>query len=402
MKVGYFDCFSGASGDMILGALLDVGLPIEDLRAGIDALSVPGIDLKAHKERRGAFTGTRVEVIAQEGPHPHRHLADLLGLVERSALPEPVKATAARIFTRLGQAEATVHGLPVERVHFHEVGALDSIADIVGAAYGVSRLGLDRIACSPLNLGSGWVRGAHGAMPVPAPGTAELLRGIPAYGSAIPFELTTPTGAAVLSTLATAFGPMPEMTIAAVGYGVGGRELQDQPNLLRLLVGEAAADLERDRIRVIEANIDDMSPELYEPLMEALFAAGAYDVSLAPLLMKKSRPGTLLTVLAPEEAAERCAECVLRGSTTFGVRLTTAERRKLRRWHVEVETPYGRIRVKCGGLGGAAWTLAPEYEDCRRIAAERGVPVREVFEAARGAAEVLRGAGRPAAGAPDP
>jgi uncharacterized protein (TIGR00299 family) protein len=401
VKLGYFDCFSGASGDMILGALLDVGLALEELRHAIDGLGVPGLEVKARQERRGAFIGTRVEVVAPAGRQPPRHLADILALIEQSALPPPVQASAGRVFRRLAEAEAKVHGSSPERIHFHEVGALDSIADIIGSAYGVWRLGLDRIACSPLNLGSGWIRGAHGTMPVPAPGTVELLRGIPAYGSPIPCELTTPTGAAVLSTLAEAFGPLPEMTVSAVGYGAGGRDLAEQPNLLRLIVGEATAGLERDRIRVIEANIDDMSPELYEPLMEALFAAGALDVALTPLLMKKARPGTLVTVLAPEEAAERCAERLLRESTTFGLRMTTAERRKLHRRHVEVETPFGRVRVKCGSIGDEVWTVAPEYDDCRRVARARGIPVRAVLEAARAAAEALRGAGRLPAGEPE-
>lgn len=386
MRLGYFDCFSGASGDMILGALVDAGLAVADLQETIDRLRVPGIRFSSERVKRGAFAGTLVRVTTDETGHPHRHLPEIQRLLDASELPATVRGDALRIFQRLAEAEAAAHGSTPERIHFHEVGALDAIADIVGASWGMRRLGLARIQVSPLNLGSGFVEGAHGRMPIPAPGTAALLAGRPAYGSAIAAELTTPTGAAILTTLGDEFGPMPEMSVERIGYGAGQRQLAEQPNLLRLVIGEADEALQHDQIAVLEATIDDMNPQFFEPLLDRLFEAGALDAFLTPLIMKKSRPATLVTVLADPPIADRCADVILTHSTTLGVRGHTTRRWKLPRDIVEVSTPYGAVRVKRGFRGDTLTILSPEYEDCRRLAHAAGVPIHLVYNAARQAA----------------
>jgi len=386
MRIGYFDCFSGASGDMILGTLVDAGLDVAELQALIDRLGVPGIRFAVEQVRRGAFRGTLVRVHADEHGHPHRRLPDIQRILDQADLPGRVRDDAIKIFTRLAEAEASVHGTTPDAVHFHEVGALDAIADILGAAWGLRHLGLERIHVSPLNLGSGFIKAAHGRMPVPAPGTAALLVGVPAYGSAIEAELTTPTGAAILSTLATAYGPLPEMRVEKVAYGAGQRDLTEQANLLRLVIGEAAGQLDHDQITILEANIDDMNPQFFEPLLDRLFEAGALDAFLVPVSMKKSRPATLLTVLAEPSAADRCATAILRHSTTFGVRSHTSRRWKLQRDLVRVETPYGAAMVKRGFQNGKLSILSPEFDDCRRLASAAGVPVHLVYDAAREAA----------------
>ncbi len=389
MRIGYFDCFSGVSGDMILGALVDAGLPLADVQAALDGLRVSGIQLSAETVKRGAFRGTLVRVRTEERGHPHRHLSDILQILEAADLPAEARADAGRIFGRLAEAEASAHGVAVEKIHFHEVGALDSIADIVGAAWGIRRLGLEAIHVSPINLGSGFITGAHGKMPVPAPGTAALLVGLPAYGSDIPAELTTPTGAAILATLASGHGPMPAMIVERVAYGAGQREIAAQPNLLRVIIGNAAAGLDRDQIAVLEANIDDMNPQFFEPLLDHLFEAGALDVSLTPLLMKKSRPGSLLTVLAEPSDSDRLASLILDHSTTFGVRCRTASRWKRARDFVTATTSYGPVRIKRGWEGDRLSILTPEYEDCRRLALAAGLPIQVVYDAAQQAARTL-------------
>ncbi|MBI4572885.1 MAG: nickel pincer cofactor biosynthesis protein LarC [candidate division NC10 bacterium] len=386
MRIGYFDCFSGVSGDMILGALVNAGLAVEELQTAISGLGVPGIQLSAEQVKRGPFVGTRVHVRTDEHGQPHRRLPDIEAILEKAAIPPPVRADARRIFRRLAEAEATVHGTTPDRIHFHEVGALDALADVVGAAWGISRLGLAQIHVSPINLGGGFVQAAHGKMPVPAPGTAALLAGVPAYGSEIAIELTTPTGAAILTTLATGYGPMPSMTLRRVAYGAGQRDLAEQPNLLRLMIGELSGDLDRDQVTVLEATIDDMNPQFFEPLMHRLFEAGALDVFLSPVIMKKSRPGTTLTVLAEAGLAERCAALILTHSTTFGVRAHTATRWKLARDIITVTTPHGPVRVKRGRSGDRITIVSPEYEDCRRLSLATGVPIQVIHDEARQAA----------------
>ncbi len=386
MRIGYFDCFSGVSGDMILGALVDAGLKVEELQAAISGLGVSGIHLSAERAKRGAFVGTRVHVRTDEQGHPQRHLPDVEAILDRADIPDPVRTDAKRIFRRLAEAEAAAHGVTPDRIHFHEVGALDAMADVVGAAWGIRHLGLERIHVSPMNLGGGFIQAAHGKMPVPAPGTAALLVGVPAYGSEIQAELTTPTGAAILTTLAAAYGPMPSMAVRRVAYGAGGRDLREQPNLLRLMIGESPGDFGRDQVAVLEATIDDMNPQFFEPLMDRLFEAGALDVFLSHVSMKKSRPGITLTVLADAAVADRCAALVLTHSSTFGVRAHTATRWKLPRDIVSVSTSHGSVRVKRGWSGDRITILAPEYEDCRRLAQAAGVPIHVVYDEARQAA----------------
>ncbi len=398
MRIGYFDCFSGVSGDMILGALVDAGIKVEELQAVVSGLGVSGIHLSAEQVKRGAFVGTRVHVRTEERGHPRRHLPDIEAILDRADIPGPVRTDAKRIFRRLAEAEAAVHGVTPDRIHFHEVGALDAMADVVSAVWGIRHLDLGRIHVSPINLGGGFIQAAHGKMPVPAPGTAALLAGVPAYGSEIQAELTTPTGAAILTTLATGYGPMPPMTIQGVAYGAGGRDLREQPNLLRLMIGEVPGGLDRDQVTVLEATIDDMNPQFFEPLMDRLFEAGALDVFLSPVSMKKSRPGTTLTVLADAAVAHRCAALVLTHSTTFGVRGHTATRWKLPRDFITVSTSHGAVRVKRGWSGDRITVLAPEYEDCRRLAQAAGLPIQVIYDEARQAA--ARDAGTKATGPP--
>jgi len=401
MRIAYFDCFSGVAGDMILGALLDAGVPLTVLKEAVAALGLPGLEVEARKVMRGGFAATKVDILTGEPSreadpglvdaghshhHGHRGLPDILKTLRQSRLPETTRERATAIFTRLASAEAAVHGTTLEAVHFHEVGARDAIADVVGAVAGLAALGADRVEASPLNLGGGRIATAHGTLPVPAPGTLELLKGIPCYGSPVEAELTTPTGAAILATVAQAFGPPPPLTVRAVGYGAGTRELSGQPNCLRLILGDAPEPGATDEITVLEANIDDMSPQLFEPLMEDLFAAGALDVYLTPVIMKKSRPATVLTVLTEAGAEGRLAPLILRGSTTFGLRVSRRERVKLTREIRTVRTPYGPVAVKLGRLGERTVQVSPEFEDCRRIATAAGVPIRDVLDAAREAA----------------
>ncbi len=380
MKAAYFDCFSGISGDMVLGALVDAGVELGRLEAELRRLPFSGWKLSAEKVRRGAISATKVNVEAAE-QHHHRSLTTILKMIDGAGLAPRIAERARKIFERLGAAEAKVHDVPIDQVHFHEVGAVDAIIDITGAAVGFELLGIEVFSTSPLNLGGGRVETAHGTLPVPAPATAELVRGLACYSSGIERELVTPTGAAIVSTLATGSGAMPPMTVEALGWGAGTADLAEQPNVLRLFVGERAAEAERwnQMVAVIEANVDDMNPQLYGYFAERAFEAGALDVFSTPAQMKKNRPGLLLTVLAPPESAERLAALLLQETTTLGVRISEARRRCLERDWATVETAYGPVRIKLGREAGRVVNAAPEYEDCRRIAAERGVPLKQVF-----------------------
>jgi len=399
LKLAYFDPFSGASGDMILGALVDAGLPLAALRRELEKLPLEGYSLSARKVERAGLAGTKVNVklrAHEHEEHPHRpsassgrpepvegrRLPDILRILRRSGLPKGDQEKAVAVFRRLAEAEARVHRCAPEDIHFHEVGAVDAIVDIVGTVVGLRLLGIERVACGPLRTGTGTVECAHGRLPVPAPATAQLLKGFPSMGTEIEGELTTPTGAALLTTLADSFGPPPPMTVAAVGYGAGSADREALPNLLRVFIGEAAAADEADAVVVLEANLDDLSPQVLGYLMERLFEAGALDAFLAPIYMKKNRPGVLLTVIAEPGTVPAIEELIFAETTTFGLRRTTATRRKLAREWVEVATRYGKVRVKVGRMGRRLVQAAPEYEDCRAIAARRGVPLREVQQAA--------------------
>jgi uncharacterized protein (TIGR00299 family) protein len=381
MKIAYFDCFSGISGDMVLGALVDAGCEFEHLQAELRRLPVSDWKISASKVPRGELAATHIKVESGEH-HPHRSLATILEMIGKAGLSPRVAERAAKIFRRLGEAEARIHNVPVEKVHFHEVGAVDAIVDIVGACVGFERLGLEEFACSALNVGGGWVESQHGKLPVPAPATAELLRGAATYSTGINRELVTPTGAAIASTLVRQFGPMPAMTVAAIGYGAGSADLTEQPNVLRLFVGESAekpVSTGDEVVAVIEANLDDMNPQIYGYFVEKALEAVALDVFATPVQMKKNRPGQLLTVLCRPEARQRLEELIFRETTTIGVRSYEAHRRTLARESVPVQTVLGVVRMKVSRLNGHVLNAAPEYEDCQRIAAERGVPLKQVF-----------------------
>ena len=374
MRICYLDAFSGISGDMLVGALADAGAGA--LCEALAALGM-GASYRFEKTLRGGIAATRFHVEGGEG-HGHRHLSQILGMIGKAALPERAKQNAAAVFQRLAEVEARVHQVPIERVHFHEVGAVDSISDIVGACLGFELLGIDEIRCSPLNLGSGTVETAHGVLPVPAPATAALVEGKPVYARGPAVELTTPTGAAIATTLAASFGPLPPMRISATGYGAGARDFPGQANLLRVLIGEASGSSEATAVSVLEANIDDSSPEVLGYAMERLLDAGALDVTLSPIFMKKNRPGTLLRAIARPEDQERLAALLFAETTTLGLRIYPAERRVQARRTVEVRTPHGTVRVKVSEEGN----FAPEYEDCRRLALAAGVPLKQILAAA--------------------
>jgi uncharacterized protein (TIGR00299 family) protein len=380
-KIAYFDCFSGVSGDMTLGALVDAGAELGAIEAELRKLPVKGWSVAAEKVKRGALAATFVRVTTQE-THHHRGLTKILDTIAAAGLASRVAERAAAIFRRLGEAEARIHNTTVEQVHFHEVGALDAIVDIVGAAVGFELLGIEEFACSAVNVGGGRAETAHGPLPVPAPASVEMLRGKPVYSSGIEKELTTPTGAAIVSTLCTRFGALPAMTASAIGYGAGSWELKEQANVLRLVIGESAAVSARPGeqvVTVLETNLDDMNPQIYGYLAEQAFAAGALDVYSTAVQMKKGRPGVLLTLLCEPAAADRLVDLLFRETTTLGVRSYEARRRVLARETVTVETSLGSVRMKLARMNGSVLNAAPEYEDCRRIAAERGVPLKQVL-----------------------
>jgi pyridinium-3,5-bisthiocarboxylic acid mononucleotide nickel chelatase len=379
-RVAYFDCPSGAAGDMILGALVDAGVSLEALRGELKKLPLHGWEVTAREVRRGAFRAVKVDVeIDPHAHHDHRSLRDILALVEESTLAPAVKKQVARIFTRLAEAEARVHGTSLEEVHFHEVGAVDAIIDVTGSVAGLMLLGIETVAVSTLPLGGGFVKGAHGTIPIPGPGTVELLRGFPVIDTGVRAELVTPTGAAILTTLATVSGRMPAMTVGQVGYGAGSRDLAETPNILRCFVGQTTERGDIETIMQVETTIDDMSPQLYEPLLERLLAAGALDVFLTPVIMKKGRPGVVLTSLCPEDRTPVLARTLFEESTTIGVRWSPWQRARLARETVALPTRYGTVSFKVSRLAGVVVTVTPEFSEVRRLALEQGIPVREVL-----------------------
>ena len=395
-RLAYFDGSAGASGDMILGALVDLGLPLDALRAEMGKLALGGFHLESRRVERGGMAATKVDVIV-EGDHDHshdhghshphehkhehgRHLGEIVRLIEGSALDAEVKARSVALFRRLGEAEAAVHGTTVEKVHFHEVGAVDSIVDIVGAVWGLRWLGVDRFAASPINVGGGSVKISHGVYPVPPPATARLLEGLPIFGDGA-VERCTPTGALLISGHATEYGALPAMRLAKVGCGAGTRDTKDRPNVLRILVGEELASA-GDRVLVLEAEIDDASPQLLGGLLEQLLTLGVKDAYLTPVQMKKARPGVLITVLAEPGQREAVEELLFRETTTLGVRRQEWDRTTLDREIVSVPTAYGSVGIKIGRRAGRVYNAQPEFEDCKRAAQAAGVPVKEVIAAA--------------------
>jgi uncharacterized protein (DUF111 family) len=474
MKTAYFDCIAGASGDMILGALVDAGLSLDNLRDRLAALHLDDFDLQARRVAKNAFTATKVDVMVADDV-PERHLGDIIAIVNNSDLSVDIKARAVEIFHKIGKAEAGIHGTSLDEVHLHELGGVDTIVDVVGALVGLDALGVERVVVSPIPLGRGTIRGAHGQIPLPAPATVALLKGVPVVGSPLQVETVTPTGAALLASLADDFGPIPPMTMDAVGYGAGSRDLPI-PNVLRLFIGEgldhapahhhhshndehehhhdhdhshphthednqphhhgAAQEdspihshshhsetahtkpeehhihdhphphgdegeghnhlahsssathscLDTARLKILETNIDDLNPEVYEYVMDALFAAGALDVFLAPIQMKKNRPATLLRVLCQPDNVAAMTAILFAETSTLGVREQTVDRHALERRVEHVETAYGAVHVKIATWDGDKVKSAPEYEDCRRLAHEQHVPLRTVYQAAQEAA----------------
>ena len=426
MSIIYVDAFSGASGDMLLGALLDAGLPEAGLRECLARLPLEEYRIDVRREKRLGIMATRAEVIvadadhARDRPHNHAHdhthghehghahehppakprahgparrLPDIEKLIQWAGLPGRAAEWATAVFRRLAEAEAKVHGSTPEEVHFHEVGAVDSIVDIVGVCSGLAMLGIGRVISSPLPMGSGYVNIAHGRFPVPPPAVVELMQGRPTRACDETGELTTPTGAAILVTLAESFGPMPAMTVDAIGYGAGARQGERTPNVVRVVLGRPCdeAGAEADAVWLLEANLDDATGETLGATTQSLFAAGALDVWLAPVTMKKGRPGVVLACLADDAHLAALEETIFRETTTFGVRRSRVLRTKLAREHVDVETPFGRVRVKVGRRAGQIVTAMPEYDDCLRLAVEKGAAFRDVYEAAR-AAWAKRGA----------
>ncbi|MBT3270898.1 nickel pincer cofactor biosynthesis protein LarC [Candidatus Poribacteria bacterium] len=384
MRIAYFDCFSGISGDMFLGAMVDAGLDLGDLESELRKLPLEGWELSASDVKRHSIAATKVDVDDNSGEHAHRHLSDIAKIVEESSLDDEIKRCAMRIFTSLADAEAAAHRVTREHIHFHEVGAIDSIVDIVGAATAIHLMGIQEVYASPIPAGRGFVKCAHGLMPLPAPGTMELLKDVPIEPSDIEKELVTPTGAAIISTLASGFGAIPRMTVNAIGYGAGGRDLEQQPNMLRVLVGTKNGDNAggvADSITIVQTNIDDQSPEAFGYVLELLMKRGALDAYFTPIMMKKGRPAYQLSVLCRHDDAKALAALILEHTTTFGVRMWEASRNTLAREYHAVETPYGSVTVKVG-MAGNVHKVAPEFEDCRRLAEEADAPIRDVYAAA--------------------
>lgn len=391
MKIAYFDCFSGVSGDMTLGALLACGADEKEFRQRLDALNVPGYELQVQRVTREGITATDVDVHLIESEQGHgRHLSDIADILEASSLPLGVKQRTLAVFTRLAEAEAKIHGTSRDQIHFHEVGAVDAIVDIVGACLLLDMLGVERVVTSSIPCGYGTIRCQHGIMPVPAPATMELLQGFPVHSVDIKGELVTPTGAALLATLSdpVTAGRMPAMRVLSSGFGAGKKQFKpDMPNLLRVIIGEAEDERKGEgktlqTVAVLETNLDDQNPEGFDLLMERAFAAGAVDVFFAPIQMKKNRPAVLLTVLCPPEKADFLAGLLFHETGTFGIRVREQRRYTLVRSWRTVGTEFGDIRLKVGIWQGEEVTVAPEYEDCKRAAQTHSVPLRRVYEAA--------------------
>jgi uncharacterized protein (TIGR00299 family) protein len=383
MTLAYFDCFSGISGDMTLGALVDAGVSIDALRAELARLDLPGYEITSEKVKRSGIAATKVHVIIEQKDQRSRHLSEIEKIIEGSSLSLAVRKNSLRIFKRLADVEAKVHGTTPDKIHFHEVGAVDSIVDIVGSVIGLELLGVSKIVASAINAGSGMVQTSHGMLPIPAPATAELLADIPLYQSTTRFELTTPTGAAIISTLGSSFGLMPPMKVERTAYGAGDKDFPGQPNVLRLMIGEPVAGYDEDTSTIIETNIDDMNPQMYDYVVEKLMQQGAQDVYLTPIIMKKGRPAILLSVLTDRSKTDILLNTLFRETTSIGVRIKEVGRKKLSREMREVETVYGNIGIKISRHGNEILTVTPEYEDCRRIAEERQIPLKQVMEEAK-------------------
>jgi uncharacterized protein (TIGR00299 family) protein len=382
MKIAYFDCFSGASGDMILGSLIDAGLSSRLLKEELGKLQIPTIHLRVRKVLKVGISATQVIVEGRNEKRSHRSLKEILRIIERSPLQAEVKEKSREVFERIASVEAKIHRKPMEEVHFHEIGGLDSVVDIVGSVWGLCQIGVEEIHVSKINVGTGFVKSQHGILPVPAPATLSLMKGKPIFSSGVERELLTPTGAALLASLGSEFGPIPAMSVERIGYGAGRDDLP-HPNLLRLIIGMSAPKFTKERAMVIETNIDDMNPQFYDYVMEKLFSIEVKEVFLSPILMKKNRPATLLTVICPSEKLSSVIEFLLTETTTLGLRWREEERARADRTMLPLRTKYGEIRFKLARWEGRAINLSPEYEDCKRLALKKRIPLKDVFEEAR-------------------
>ena len=380
MKVLYYDCFSGISGDMNLGAMVDLGIDIGYLRSELDKLLLEGWELISEKSQRHGITGTKITVRQTRHEHVHRHLSDIEKIINGSTLSGKVKELSMKIFMKIAVAEAAVHGISVEEVHFHEVGAVDSIIDIAGAAICFDKLGVEAVFVSEVELGSGFVNCDHGRLPVPAPATSEIIKGLTVRVGGVDFEATTPTGAAIVTALGTKFGTAQMLSITKTGYGIGHKEHPVVPNLLRVFLGETIEDQDQGhRAVLLEANIDDMNPEFYDHISDNLFKAGAADVFFTQIIMKKGRPGVILNVICEKGIENRLKEIIFTESTTLGMRSFEFSKDTLARETIMLNTIYGEVSVKRSFFGGKQVSIKPEYEECRKIASERNIPVKEVY-----------------------
>jgi len=398
MKIAYFDCFAGASGDMILASLLDAGLDFKKLTSELEKLNLKEYEIKIKKDVKKGISGTKFDVQTHHhshenhgkphkgNGHTHRSLKDINAIIEKSGLPEHIKVTSKLIFLRLAEAEGKIHNKKPQDVHFHEVGAVDSIVDIVGAVIGLDLLGIEEVRASRIHVGTGTLECAHGTLPVPAPATLELLKDIPVRCSDIDSELVTPTGAAILGTLSVHFGAMPSMTVEKTGYGLGTRDLPIA-NVLRLIIGESRSESEEDQVQLVETNIDDMNPQFYEHIMEVLFSKDAKDVFLTPIIMKKNRPGVILSVLTTPERIDEIIDIIFRETTTLGVRISEIQKRTILKREIKtIQTQWGDVRVKIRSVSGKM-SASPEYDDCKRIAAKNNIPIQTVWEEIRRTAQ---------------
>jgi len=380
VKIAYFDTFSGISGDMVLGALIDLGVDIKGLRTKLKGMGIKGYNIKVSRLERGSIAGTKVDVIVKEKRRDHISLNDIKRLIDESDLEPLVKKDSIRIFERIGEAEAKVHNILIEEVHFHEVGAVDSIIDIVGSTIGIHMLNIGRIISSPINTGKGSVMCRHGLLPIPAPATAELLKGYPCYSSDTDHELTTPTGAAIITTLASEFSPLPLIQIDKIGYGAGSKNLKSLPNLLRIIIGEEMDSHMGDTITVIETNIDDMNPEFYDYISEKAFEMGALDYFITPVIMKKNRPAAKISILTETKNIRRLTDLLLRETSTLGIRSYQVKRIKLERESRQIKTRYGPVTVIIAKNREKIFKISPEYKDCREVAKTHNIPLFQVYE----------------------
>ncbi|HDP69993.1 MAG TPA: nickel pincer cofactor biosynthesis protein LarC [Actinobacteria bacterium] len=390
MKIAYFDCFSGISGDMALGALLDAGLPFKVLKKELDKLPLKNYSITTEKVEKRGFAATKVHVRAEE-KGIIRYWTNIEGLIDESDLDSPVKENSKKVFLALAQAEAKIHKKKLNNIHFHEVGATDSIIDIVGVAIGLNYLKIEKVFASPIATGMGLTKTEHGIILVPSPAVLEILKDVPIYSSGENAELTTPTGASIIKTYGERFGEIPPLKIVSTGYGAGTRDLKI-PNVLRIIVGETIAsrkEIDEDEVILIDTNIDDMNPEFYGYVMEKLFDAGALDVWITPVYMKKNRPGTALSVLAPYEKEELVLDIIFKETNTLGVRTSRKVRRKALREIITVKTKFGEAKIKIGKFKNQTVSISPEYEDCARIAKEKGIAVKRVYDETRRVAEKI-------------